>query len=47
MRREYCQVPTVRQARTQCPWAAKIYKVAGGYLAFASWADAQIWRAQR
>jgi hypothetical protein len=31
----------------QCPWAAKIVKVCGGYIAFESISDWQTWRAQK
>lgn len=34
-------------ARERCPWAAKIVKVEGGYLAFESLADWKTWRKQR
>lgn len=31
----------------QCPWAAKVVKVEGGYLAFESIADWKTWQKQR
>lgn len=31
----------------QCPWACKIVKVDGGYLAFESLKDYQTWKEQR
>ncbi len=33
--------------KRQCPWAAKIAKVCGGYIAFESIADWQTWRGQK
>lgn len=36
-----------RTAIRRCPWAATIVNVEGGYRAFESLADAQIWRIQR
>jgi hypothetical protein len=31
----------------QCPWAAKIVKVHGGYMAFESIDDWKVWKSQR
>lgn len=36
-----------KQAIAQCPWASKIVKVEGGYLAFESLSDYETWRKQR
>ena len=33
--------------KRQCPWAAKIVKVCGGYIAFESISDWQTWRMQK
>ncbi len=33
--------------RRQCPWAAKIVRVEGGYMAFQSIADWKTWKSQR
>lgn len=33
--------------RRQCPWAAKIVRVEGGYMAFQSIEDWKTWKSQR
>ena len=47
MRQKFLEVSTAREARTLAPWAAKIVKVTGGYMAFESIADYQTWAAQK
>ena len=47
MRKEFVEVSTRRQAAKACPWAAKIAKVDGGYQAFESVADYDIWKNQK
>lgn len=46
MRTEFLQVNTAAKARQLAPWAAKIVKVDGGFMAFESVIDYQRWRAQ-
>lgn len=47
MRQEMIECRTRRTAARRCPWAAKIVKVCGGYLAFESVADYETWRRQK
>ena len=47
MKTEYINALTVKQARLLAPWAAKIVKVDGGYIAFESVSDYQTWRKQK
>lgn len=46
MRRELIEVTTEQEAIEQAPWAAKIVKVDGGYMAFESVADYETWAKQ-
>ena len=47
MRTQFVQTDSRRRAAAECPWAAKIVKVEGGYMCFASIADYATWRKQR
>jgi len=47
MRKEFVETTKRKVAVESCPWACKIIKVEGGYLAFESWTDYQIWRGQK
>lgn len=47
MRKEFIECKTRQQALKAAPWAAELIKVDGGYMAFESEADAEMWRAQR
>lgn len=47
MRTQFVQVDTRKQATSECPWAAKIVKVDGGYMCFESVTDYETWRAQK
>lgn len=47
MRIEFIQAATVAQARKLAPWAAKVVKVDGGYMAFESIADYETWKRQK
>jgi hypothetical protein len=47
MRREFLANVTRSVAIRTCPWAAKIVKVDGGYMAFESLDDYQTWKNQR
>ena len=47
MKIESINALTAKQARLLAPWAAKVAKVDGGYLAFESVADYQTWRKQK
>jgi len=39
----YYAVPTLEDAKRLAPWAAKIVKVTGGFMAFATLADYTLW----
>ena len=47
MRQEFIQVANRKQATARAPWAAKIVKVEGGYMAFESIAEWQTWMNQK
>ena len=47
MRQVLIEAKRADQARRRAPWAAKVVKVEGGYLAFESIADYETWRRQK
>lgn len=47
MRIEFIAAKRASVARKLAPWAAIVVKVCGGYKAFESWSDYQVWRNQR
>jgi hypothetical protein len=47
MKTEMIQTESRKEAVNQAPWAAKIVKVDGGYMAFESVADYKIWKNQK
>lgn len=47
MRTEFIAAVARRTAVRRCPWACKIAKVEGGYMAFESVTDYLIWRGQK
>ena len=47
MRTTLVEAKTAAAARKAAPWAAKVVKVTGGYMAFESLADYETWRRQR
>jgi len=47
MRNKFAQVTTRKQAFAECPWAAVVVKVAGGYQCFESADDARVWKNQK
>ena len=54
MKQQFIEMPEttysaedLKKAHEIAPWAAKIAKVEGGYMAFASIADYDMWRKQR
>ena len=54
MRQQFIEMPDatysakdLKKAHEIAPWAAKIVKVGGGYIAFASISDYDMWRKQR
>ena len=47
MRKEFLAVKTRKTAVKLAPWACKIVKVEGGYMAFESWDDLRTWRNQK
>lgn len=46
MRKEFVACSSYSTAWRRCPWAAVIVKVEGGFLAFESVTDYQIWKGQ-
>ena len=46
MKKEMISATSAKQARKLAPWAAKVVKVEGGYMAFESVSDYQTWRKQ-
>lgn len=47
MKTETIKASSAKQAHKLAPWAAKVVKVEGGYIAFESVADYQTWRKQK
>lgn len=47
MRTEFIEVETYEEAVDRAPWASEIIEVEGGFLAFESVVDAEIWKKQR
>jgi hypothetical protein len=47
MRKQLLSVTSPKDAQKLAPWAAKIVKVDGGYMAFESMADYQAWKRQK
>lgn len=47
MRKEFLQVETEDEARQLAPWAAIIVRAEGGWLAFESQHDYEIWEGQK
>lgn len=43
MRTQFIQCETIEQAENECLWAAEIVEVDGGFMAFESVADYDIW----
>lgn len=47
MQTRFIPATTAAQARKLAPWAAKVVKVDGGYMAFESLSDYAPWKAQK
>lgn len=47
MRTEFVECKSRSTAARRCPWAARIARVDGGYMAFESVADYRAWRGQK
>jgi hypothetical protein len=47
MRKEMVECKSRETAKRRCPWAAKVVKVEGGYVAFESADDWRIWKNQK
>jgi len=47
MRTQFFDCKTRKTAINRAPWAARIVKVEGGYLAFESIADYSVWKSQK
>ncbi|KKN50290.1 hypothetical protein LCGC14_0634420 [marine sediment metagenome] len=43
MREVFLEVKTRRTAVRRAPWACKVLKVDGGYMAWESWANYELW----
>lgn len=39
MRQQFIDCSTYRTAYKRAPWASRVMKVCGGYIAFESWSD--------
>ena len=46
MKQQCVEAETKNEAREQCPWAAVVAEVEGGYHCFESLADYQTWKNQ-
>jgi hypothetical protein len=47
MRKELIVCKTRKTAVKRAPWACKVVKVEGGYMAFESWDDYNTWKNQK
>jgi len=47
MRQEFFEAKTRKEATHKAPWAAKIVKVEGGYMAFESTEGYETWKRQK
>jgi hypothetical protein len=47
MRTQFVETNSRKAAAAECPWAAKIVKVDGGYMCFESVADYNTWHGQK
>lgn len=47
MRQQFIECVSRNTAKRRCPWAAKIVRVDGGWLAFESVDDWRTWRNQK
>ncbi len=47
MKKEFIEVKSRKTAVKRAPWAARIIKVEGGYMAFESTTDYQTWKKQK
>jgi hypothetical protein len=46
MRKKFIQCENRQQAGEECPWAAIIVSVDGGYMCFESYDDYEVWECQ-
>ena len=47
MRVQFIETKSRKKAVEECPWACKIVKVVGGYRAFESWYDYNLWKGEK
>lgn len=47
MKQQFIESSNRKDAVKQAPWAAKVVKVTGGYLAFESMTDYETWKRQK
>ena len=47
MKQQFIEASTAKKAREIAPWADKIVKVEGGYMAFESARDWETWKKQK
>ena len=47
MRTEFIECKYLYQAKKAAPWACSFRKVFGGWIAFESWTDVQVWKKQK
>lgn len=47
MRQKFVNSTSLKQLAIECPWAAHIMKVCGGYMCFEAYEDFKTWRNQQ
>lgn len=47
MKQQFIEAKDRKEAQKKAPWAAKIVKVEGGYRAFESTQDYEVWKKQK
>jgi hypothetical protein len=47
MKKEFIECKSRSTAKRRAPWACKIVKVEGGFMAFESWEDFEVWHNQK
>lgn len=47
MRTKFIECADYRTAYRRAPWACKVAKCVGGFMAFESWDDYNLWKSQK
>lgn len=47
MRTQFVETDSRYKAKKEAYWAVKVTKVVGGFMAFESWTDYEIWKNQK